>query len=78
MSTISIRLPDDLLREIDERAKDLRIARAEYVRKAIECLNTDVLARQRRARLKEASLRVRGESMKVNAEFSEVEDDPES
>jgi len=78
MNTISVRLPEPLLNEIDQRAKDLNIPRAEYVRKALERLNTDVVAEQRRAHLMKVSQRVREESMKVNAEFSEAEDDPES
>ena len=78
MNTISIRLSEDLLSEIDKRAKDLHIPRAEYVRKALEYLNADVATRQRRDRLMKVSQRVRGESMKVNKEFGEVEDDPKT
>ena len=47
MSTISIRLPNDLLKEADKRARELRIPRAEYVRRAIEHLNAEVVAEQR-------------------------------
>jgi len=78
MNTISVRLPEHLLNEIDQRAKELNMPRAEYVRKALEHLNTDVAAQQRRTHLMKVSQRVREESMKVNAEFSEGEDDPES
>jgi metal-responsive CopG/Arc/MetJ family transcriptional regulator len=78
MNTISVRLPGDLLNEIDQRAKELNIPRAEYVRKALQNLNASVTAQQRRTRLMKISQRVREESMKVNAEFSEVEDDPTS
>jgi metal-responsive CopG/Arc/MetJ family transcriptional regulator len=78
MNTISIRLPEHLLCEIDQRSKDLNIPRTEYVRKALERLNRDIASEQRRAHLIQVSQRVRNESMGVNAEFSEVEDDPES
>jgi metal-responsive CopG/Arc/MetJ family transcriptional regulator len=78
MNTISIRLPEHLLCEIDQRSKDLNIPRTEYVRKALERLNKDIASEQRRAHLIQVSQRVRNESMRVNAEFSEVEDDPES
>jgi metal-responsive CopG/Arc/MetJ family transcriptional regulator len=78
MNTISVRLPEELLNEADERAKELQIPRAEYVRKALEYLNKEMKARRRRAHLTMVSQRVREESMKVSAEFNEVEDDPES
>jgi len=77
MTTISLRLPDDLLREVEERAGDLHVPRAEYVRRALERMNREVLQQRRRTRLMELSLRVREESMNVNAEFSEVEHEPE-
>jgi metal-responsive CopG/Arc/MetJ family transcriptional regulator len=77
MTTISLRLPDDLLREVEERAGDLHMPRAEYVRRALERMNREVLQQKRRTRLMEISLRVREESMNVNAEFSEVEHEPE-
>ena len=77
MTTISVRLPDKLLHELDERAKELNVPRAAYVRKALEYMNKEIVARHRREKLQELSLRVRAESMKVNAEFSEVENDPQ-
>jgi metal-responsive CopG/Arc/MetJ family transcriptional regulator len=77
MTTISLRLPDDLLREVEKRAVDLHVPRAEYVRRALERMNREVLQQSRRTRLMELSLRVREESMNVNAEFSEVEHEPE-
>lgn len=78
MTTITVRLPDDMLHEIDERANHLRLPRAAYVRKALERMNREVVAQQRRDRLMEVSLRVRQESMRINAEFSEIEHDPAS
>ena len=78
MTTISVRLPENLLNEIDQKAKELHIARAEYIRKALDNLNSSVAAAQRRDRMIKASQRVRKESMKVNAEFSEIEHEPES
>jgi predicted transcriptional regulator len=74
MTTLSLRLPDDLLHEVDTFAEQLHIPRAAYVRKALEQMNAAVAAQRRRTRLMEASLRVRSESMRVNAEFSRIED----
>lgn len=76
MTTLSIRLPDNLLKEVDKRASELQIPRAEYIRRAIESLNSEVVADQRRRRLIDASRRVREDSMRVNAEFDIIEDAP--
>jgi len=54
----------------------MHIPRAAYVRKALEQMNASVAAQRRRTRLMEASLKVRGESMRVNAEFDAIEDAP--
>jgi metal-responsive CopG/Arc/MetJ family transcriptional regulator len=78
MSTISLRLPDELLKEADKRARELRIARAEYIRRAIERLNLAVVGEQRRRRLMDASRRVRDETMRINAEFDAIEDAPDA
>ncbi|MBI5816476.1 MAG: ribbon-helix-helix protein, CopG family [Nitrospinae bacterium] len=75
MSTLSVRLPDDLLKQADARARELRLSRAEYIRKAVENLNKEIAARKRKDRLTRASHKVRGESMAVNAEFAGFEDD---
>lgn len=76
MTTLSLRLPDDLLHAVDVSAERLHIPRAAYMRKALEQMNAIVAAQQRRTRLIEASLKVRSESMNVNAEFDEIEDLP--
>jgi predicted transcriptional regulator len=74
MTTISLRIADDFLHEIDTFAEELHLTRAAYVRKALEQMNAAMAAERRRKKLMEASLKVRAESMKVNAEFSEVDD----
>lgn len=78
MTTLSLRLPDELLHEVDSYAEQLHLPRAAYVRKALEQMNAAVSAQQRRTRLMEASLKVRGESMQVNDEFSVIEDAPDA
>ncbi len=78
MTTVSLRLPDNLIKEADKRARELHIPRAEYIRRAIVALNTQVTAEQRRRRMMEVSRRVRGESMRVNAEFNAIEDAPDA
>ncbi len=76
MTTISIRLPDEILHEVDKIAKDLKVPRTEYLRRAILAMNRMVHEDSRRERIMKLSNRVRKESMWVNAEFSEVEHDP--
>ena len=76
MNTITVRLPDQLFQELDNYSKKLKISRALYVRKALERLNREMEAQRRGERLKKVSLKVRNESLRVNAEFREIEDAP--
>jgi len=45
MNTVSMRLPDELLREVDKRAAELDIPRTEYLRWAILAMPRSVLIR---------------------------------
>ncbi len=76
MNTISMRLPDELLRELDKRAAELDLPRTEYIRRAIRAMNVAIDDAKRRERLQRASLKVRAESMKVNAQFAALERAP--
>ncbi len=78
MTTVSIRLPDDLLKEADKRAHEMHIPRAEYIRRAIASLNAKAVADHRRHKMMEASRRVRAASMRVNTEFDAIEDAPDA
>jgi len=78
MTTVSLRLPDDLLKEADKRAQEMHIPRAEYIRRAIESLNAKAMANHRRHRMMEASRRVRAESMRINAEFDAIDVTPDA
>jgi predicted transcriptional regulator len=75
MAAISLKLPDQLLEASGRCADELRLTRAAYIRRAIERMNTDTRASLRARRLRAASSKVRGESMRVNAEFDAVERD---
>jgi len=76
MTTISIRIPEDILNDVDRFSRDLKVPRTEYLRQAILLMNRKVKEDRRRIRIMKLSQRVRAESMRVNAEFSEVEHDP--
>lgn len=73
MTAFSLRLPENLMKEVDARAKLLHLPRSEYVRLAISRMNREVAAEERRKRLQSVSARVRDESMRVGAEFDVVE-----
>lgn len=75
MTTISLKLPDDVLDTSREIAEQLQVSRAEYIRRAIVRMNEDMTARARARRLAHASRKVRRESMRINAEFEAIERD---
>ena len=76
MSALTIRLPEEILSEADKQAQKLHISRAEYIRRSIENMNQKIYEKERKSKLIEASKRTRKGVMQINAEFSEVEDDP--
>lgn len=78
MGAISLKLPDALLEASRECAGALRLSRAEYIRRAVERMNRATRAQLRAKRLAEVSRRVRKESMRINAEFAAIEQDPDA
>lgn len=75
MAAISLKLPDELLEIAGRLADALDVSRAEYIRRAVEQMNRDTRRRLTAGRLRDASRKVRGESMNVNAEFDAIEQD---
>ncbi len=61
-SLVSIRLNNNVFHEL----------------KAVNLLNNEIEKKDSKRKLQQASLRVRDKSMRLNAEFSEVECDPEA
>jgi predicted transcriptional regulator len=78
MAAISLKLPRDLLDASSRCATALKLSRAAYIRQAVERMNRQTQAQLRARRLAEVSRRVRGESMRVNAEFARIERDPDA
>ncbi len=78
MKAISLKLPDDLVTTSDTCAEALSVSRAEYIRRAIERMNKETQSSLRADRIKQASLKIRRESMAVNAEFDAIEDIPDA
>ena len=78
MAAISLKLPDELAEASGRYAEVLKLSRSEYIRQAVEEMNRKTRALLRARRLAEASRKVRKESMRVNAEFSAIEIDPDA
>ena len=78
MAAISLKLPDELAEASGRYAEVLKLSRSEYIRQAVEEMNRKTRALLRARRLAEASRKVRKESLRVNAEFSAIEIDPDA
>ncbi len=78
MKAISLKLPDEVVSRSAEYAETLSISRAEYIRRAIEHMNKEIEDVLRANRIKKASQKVREESMRINAEFDAIEEDPDA
>lgn len=78
MTLISLELPEEELELSTKYARYLHLSRAEYIREAIHQRNLKIEKERREKRLGEVSRRVRKESMRVNAEFSQIETDPDA
>ena len=78
MATISLKIPDELLKTSDQCAELLQLSRAEYIRRSIARMNSNTGKQLRAKRLADASRKVRQESMRVNAEFEAIEHDPDA
>lgn len=72
---ISIRVEDQLEKELTHNAKLLHISKNLYIRKAIELLNQELNKQKINNQLKQASARVREDSLKINHEFDGLIDD---
>lgn len=60
MSTITLTLPEKLLKASSKLAESLHMSRSAYIRRSIERMNRDMERRLGAERLARASLRVRG------------------
>ena len=76
MSALTVRLPNNVIDEVNSRAKKLHITRSEYIRKSIENMNKKLQQQERKEKFIRVSKLVRKESMVVNSEFSKVEYEP--
>jgi hypothetical protein len=77
MPTLTVRLPDETLYEVEINSKFLHVSKNAYIQEAINNLNEKIKSNFKREKLIKASQKVRNNSMEVNSEFSMIEDDPE-
>lgn len=75
---VSIRMHDGLFKTMKDMASLLHLSQTDYIRQAIERMNDEASRQARFQRLQQASFKTRTESMKINAEFSEIEYDSEN
>lgn len=78
MSVLTIRLNDNILTKVDLHARKLHLTRAEYIRKSIETMNTQLSENEKKCKLINASKLTRQESMSINFEFAAIEYDPQA
>jgi hypothetical protein len=78
VETITLKMPEEELKRTSRQAASLKVPRSVYIRMAISLMNKRTEARLRAERLAEISKRVRAESMAVNAEFADIEHDPDA
>ena len=77
MPTLTVRLPDKTLYEVEINSKILHVSKNAYIQEAINNLNEKIKSNLKREKLIKASQKVRNNSMEVNSEFSIIENDPE-
>lgn len=75
IATVAIRMPDDVVHNIDAYASDLHLTRSEYIKRAILSMNNMLANEALAQKLRKASQKVRQESMVINAEFSAAEEE---
>lgn len=75
MAQINLKLDERQVERTTQLAKQLNMKRAAYIRKAIDAFNSKTERSLLSQRLKAASAKCRGESLKVCHEFEQV--DPE-
>ncbi len=71
MPIVTISVPDTLLSQMNHAANVMQVSRAEYVCSAIRHLNEE--SQKCKQQLIRASLLVRSQSMKINAEFDQID-----
>lgn len=75
MPVLSIRIPENIVHEVESKAKFLHISRSAYITQAITSLNKKIGEELLQKQMNKASKKVRKSSMRVNLEFSSIEDE---
>ncbi len=70
--SLSLNLEDELLREVDDAAKELQVPREALLRRAIENYIHQIARRKLRVKLRKESSMTADESMRVLKEFEAI------
>ena len=76
MAHLSVRLPESVIADLNALAEAQHQSKAELVREALELYRQNKLLAAKKARLSNASLLVRSNSMVGNHEFADFESEP--
>jgi metal-responsive CopG/Arc/MetJ family transcriptional regulator len=75
VKTVSFKVEEDLLNEIDAYVKRTNSNRSNYIKEALEMFNKKIKAEELAKQMKAASLKVRKNSMRVLSDFEGIHDE---
>jgi predicted transcriptional regulator len=73
MSTLTIRLSEEVINKTSQIAKKLALSRNDYIKKCILNMNKNIYEQDLKNKLINSSKLVREDNMRVNAEFDKIE-----
>jgi len=72
MKTITLKTDDTFFEKVTELSRQLHLTKSELIRRAISEYEETIRRRALKEQMRNASLRVRGQSREINEEFSDT------
>jgi predicted transcriptional regulator len=72
MKTITLKTDDTFFEKVTELSRQLHLTKSELIRRAISEYEETIRRRTLKEQMRNASLRVRGQSREINEEFSDT------
>jgi predicted transcriptional regulator len=72
MKTITLKTDDTFFEKVTELSRQLHLTKSELIRRAISEYEETIRRRALKEQIRNASLRVRGQSREINEEFSDT------
>ena len=72
MKTITLKTDDTFFEKVTELSRQLHLTKSELIRRAISDYEETIRRRALKEQMRNASLRVRGQSREINEEFSDT------